>query len=164
MKNRKIEIKWGLIFVVMQILWMWMENLTGLHDEHIDQHPIYTNLIAIPSFLIYILALLEKRKKDFGGFMTYGQGFVAGLIITAVVTVFSPLVQWLTSTVISPEYFANAIAYTVEIGAMTQGEAEDYFNLKSYLGQVIIGTPVMGIITTAIVAIFIRKAPKAQVL
>jgi hypothetical protein len=40
---------------------------------------------------------------------------------------------------------------------LTQVAAEEYFNLKNYLLQVIIGTPVMGILTTAIVAIFTRK-------
>lgn len=160
MKNIKTEIKWGLLFVAMQLLWMTMEKLTGLHDEHIDQHMIYTNFVAIPSILIYVLALLDKRKKDYGGFMTYKQGFISGLIITAIVTLLSPLTQFLTSEVISPDYFANATEYAVSEGKMTREAAEEYFNLKSYLIQVIIGTPVMGIITTAIVAIFTRRSPK----
>jgi len=89
--------------------------------------------------------------------MTYKQGFITGLIITAIVTVLSPLTQYITSTIITPEYFPNMISYSVETGKMTQKAAEEYFNLKNYLLEVIIGTPIMGILTTTIVAIFTRK-------
>lgn len=81
----------------------------------------------------------------------------AGLIITVIVTIFSPIIQILISTVISPDYFANMIEYSVQEGKMSQQEAEEFFNLQSYLVQVLIGTPFMGLITAAIVAIFTRK-------
>ena len=157
MKKIKIEIKWAIIFVVMTLIWMVLEKLVGLHDEHIDKHPIYTNFIAIPAIAIYVFALLDKRKNFYKGAMTYKQGFITGLIITAIVTVLSPLTQYITSTIITPEYFPNMINYSVETGKLTQEAAEEYFNLKNYLLQVIIGTPLMGILTTAIVAIFTRK-------
>jgi hypothetical protein len=158
MRSVKIEIRWAIIFCIMQLVWMLLEKLTGLYDENIDKHHIYTNFIAIPSIGIYVLALLDKRKNFYQGTMSYKQGFVSGLIITLIVTLLSPLVQYLISTVIAPQYFPNAIKYAVEKGEMTQNAAESYFNLKSYIQQVVIGTPIMGIITTAIVAVFtIRK-------
>ncbi len=157
MKKYTIEIKWGLIFVGMQLLWMLMESLTGLHAEHIDKHATYSNFIAIPAILVYVFALLDKRKNDLGGTMTYKQGFISGLIITLVVTILSPLTQTITSLYIVPEFFGNMINYTVEQGKMTREAAENYFNLKSYILQVLIATPVMGIVTTAIVAIFTRR-------
>ncbi|HZJ35206.1 MAG TPA: DUF4199 domain-containing protein [Gillisia sp.] len=157
MKKIKIEIKWAIIFVVMTLIWMFLEKLAGLHDEHIDKHSIYTNFIAIPAIAIYVFALLDKRKNFYKGAMTYKQGFISGLIITAIVTVLSPLTQYITSTITTPEYFPNMIRYSVETGKMTQQAAEDYFNLKNYLVEIVIGTPVMGVMTTAIVAIFTRK-------
>ncbi len=158
MKNRRIEIKWAIIFCIMQLLWMSMEKLNGLYDQHIDKHHIYTNFIAIPSVAIYVLALLDKRKNFYNGIMTYKQGFFSGLFITLVVTILSPLVQYVITTFIAPEYFPNVIKYTLGKGEMTKEAAENYFNLKSYIQQVLIGTPVMGIVTTAIVALFtIRK-------
>ena len=69
----------------------------------------------------------------------------------------SPLTQTITSLVITPEFFPNMIDYAVDKGKMSQPEAEAYFNLKSYIMQGLIGAPVMGLITTAIVAIFTRK-------
>ena len=157
MKNRRIEIKWALIFAVMSLVWMLLEKLVGLHDTHIDKHPIYTNLIAIPAIVIYVLALLDKRKNFYNGKMTYVQGLITGLIITAIVTVLSPLTQYITSTIITPEYFPNAIKYAVESGGMEQAPAEAFFNLKYYIILGLIGAPIMGLVTSLIVAIFTRK-------
>jgi len=88
----------------MTLIWMLLEKLAGLHDEHIDKHPIYTNFIAIPAIAIYVFSLLDKRKKFYKGAMTYKQGFISGLVITAIVTVLSPLSQYITPTIITPEY------------------------------------------------------------
>lgn len=143
MKNTRIEIKWGVIFVIVALIWMLLEKLVGLHQEHIDKHPVYTNFFAIPAIAVYVVALLDKRKNFYGGSMTYKQGFVSGLIITAVVFIINPLTQFIVSTVITPEFFPNAIKYAVENNKMTQQEAESYFSLENYILQGAIGTPVM---------------------
>ena len=71
MKKNKIEIKWAIIFTIMILVWMFIEKLAGFHSEHIDKHPIYTNFIIIPTIIIYVLALLDKRKNVYNGIMTY---------------------------------------------------------------------------------------------
>ncbi|MDH5475435.1 MAG: DUF4199 domain-containing protein [Cyclobacteriaceae bacterium] len=158
MKKIKLEMKWALIFVVMLLLWMLLEKLVGLHSTHIDKHMYLTNLFAIPAIIVYVMALKDKKKKDYNGQMTYKQGFISGLIISVIVMVFSPLTQWIISTVITPEYFPNVIAYSVEAGFyLSVEEAEDYFNLKNYIVQSTIGAFVMGLVTSAIVAFFVRK-------
>lgn len=157
MTKYKIEIKWAVIFIIMQLVWMTIERFTGLYNEHIDKHAIYTNLIAIPAIIIYILALLDKRKKYFNGVMNYRQGFITGLFITIIVTVLSPLTQYITTTFIATDYFPNVIKYSVESGKMTQDSAEAFFNLKSFFIQGLIGTPIMGLITTLIVSFFTKS-------
>ena len=160
MKQYNIEIKWAIAFVLMTLVWMLLERLSGLHHQHIDKHEIYTNFIALPAIAIYVFALLDKRKNFYGGTMSYKQGFISGLIITLIVTAFSPLTQYITSTIITPDYFPNAIKYAVDAQKMTQQEANDFFNLKNYIVQGLIGAPIMGLVTTAIVAIFTRKTSK----
>ncbi|WP_373497448.1 DUF4199 domain-containing protein [Aquiflexum sp.] len=157
MKNLKIEIKWAIIFVLMMLVWMSLERLFGLHDTYIEKHPVFTNFVAIPAIAIYVLALLDKRDNFYQGKMTYLQGLVCGLIITMIVTIFSPLTQVITSLVITPHYFQNAIDYAVTEGKMTQAAAEEYFNLKNYIIQGLIGAPIMGLLTSIVVAIFTRK-------
>jgi len=157
MKNISLEIKWGLIFTGMMLLWMLGERLAGLHGENIAQHAIWTNAILIPALAIYWLALRDKREKFYDGKMTWGQGFKAGAIITAVVALLTPLTQWLTSAVISPDYFANAIEYGVSTGQTTQEDAEAFFNMKSFIIMSFIGSIFMGLVTAAIMALVVRR-------
>lgn len=152
MKNRRLEIRWGIYFIAMQLSWMLLEKLFGFHDAKIEQHATVSMLVLIPSFLIYFLALRQKRLKDFGGKMSFGQGLVAGLIITATVTVLTPFSQLITSLVITPDYFGNMIAYAVDKGMMTQLEAEAEFNLTNYLLISTVFAPVAGIVTSAMMA------------
>lgn len=156
MKMFKIEIKWALIFVGMMLLWMVMEKASGLHDEHIDKHPIYTNLVAVPAVLIYVLALRSKRK-ELGGEMNWKEGFKSGMIITLIVTALSPFSQYITSMYISPSYFDQVIEYTLSHELMTREEAEANFNLENYIIQSTIGAFIMGLITSALVALFVRS-------
>lgn len=160
MGNLKIEIKWALTFAVISLLWMWLENSLGLHAEKIADHAMYTSFFAIPAITLYVLALLDKRKNHYHGEMTYKQGLISGIVITIFVAILSPLTQYITTTFISPEYYGNAIAYSVSIGEMTQAEAERYFNLQSYIIQAFFGALVMGVVTSAIVAIFTRRNPQ----
>lgn len=155
--NSKIEIKWGVLFILVGLIWMVFEKTMGWHDVHIDKHATYSMFIAPIAIAIYVLALLDKKRNFYGGKMTYMEGFIAGLIITLVVMILSPLSQYITSIYITPDYFKNVIEYSVSSGQMEQQAAEDYFNLKSYMIQSVIGAAVMGLITTAVVAFFVRS-------
>jgi len=160
MKKISIEIKWSLFFIAMMLLWMWLEKILGFHGANIENHAIVTNFVAIPAILIFVLALRDKRINYYSGYMNYIQGFVSGMIITSIVTLITPITQYITSEIITPEYFPNIINYTVEQGEMTREAAEKYFNLNNYMIQATIGAFVMGTITTAIVAIFTMKRNK----
>ena len=157
MKKRLIEIKWGLIFVIMMLIWMYFEKAMGWYDEKIAEHATYTNFVAIPAILVYVFALLEKRKKHYKNVMSWKQGFVSGMIITAVVVILTPFSQMVTHDLISPEYFENVSAYAVNEGQMTQAEADAYFNLKTYLWQSAVFALVIGAVTSALVAVFVRR-------
>lgn len=158
MGKYKTEIKWGIIFVLATLIWNFLEKSLGFHGENIEQHPVVTNFFFIPAILIYVLGIREKREKDLGGTMTFKEGFIAGMIITLVVTVFTPLTQYLASTVISPDYFQNAIDFSVESGESTLEEAQAFFNLQSYMIMSIIFAPVVGTLTSLVVAFFMKKS------
>jgi hypothetical protein len=90
--------------------------------------------------------------------MTYGQGLISGIIISAIIALLAPLTQWITSYVITPEYFPNVIKRSVELGYYkTTEEAAANFNYTNYAIQSSIGALIMGIATTAIAMIFIRS-------
>ena len=93
-------IKWAVIFSIVMLLWITLEKLTGLHSEHIDKHPLYTNFFSIAAIAVYVLALLDKRKRDFDGVMNYKQGVIAGILITIFITILTPLTQFINSSII----------------------------------------------------------------
>lgn len=157
MKNFKTEIKWGIIFTILALLWMVLEKALGWHDVHIDKHPIYTNFFAIIAIAVFVFALLEKRTKYLGGKISWVQGLVSGVIISVVVAILSPLSQYITHEFITPDYFENAINYSVENNIMTKENATKIFSFQSYVIQSAFGALAMGVVTSAIVALFIRK-------
>ena len=156
MKKFSIEIKWGAVFSIVSLLWMYLEKGLGWHDENIAVHAIYTNLFAIVAIILYVFALLDKRKNFFNDKMTWTQGFVSGIIISVVVAILSPLAQYITHEFITPDYFENAIENSV-LNGNTRENAEAYFNLKSYILQSFFFALVAGVVTSAIVALFVRK-------
>ncbi|MDD3876158.1 MAG: DUF4199 domain-containing protein [Bacteroidales bacterium] len=159
--NFKIEIKWAIIFSVMGLLWMLLEKLCGLHSTYIDYHPYLTNLFAIPAIWVMVLALKDKKKNFFNGHITYKQGLITGIIMSIIIALLSPLTQWITSYVITPEYFPNVIKRSVEIGYYkTTEEAQANFNYLNYAIQGAMGAVIMGFVTTAIAMIFLRSKNK----
>lgn len=136
---------------------MVFEKTMGWHDVHIDKHSTYSLFFAPIAIAIYVFALLDKKRNFFGGKMSFKQGFIAGLIITLLVVILSPLSQYITSTFITPDYFKNVIDYSVSSGQMEREAAEEYFNLQSYMLQSVIGAAVMGTVTSVIVAFFVRS-------
>ena len=156
MQKYLTEIRWGFIFTAVMLLWMWGEQLVGLHGRHIAQHATYTNLFAIPAILVYVLALRQKKQRDYNGIMSWKQGMQAGLLITLVVVLLSPAAQWLTNKVVSPNYFLNMQAYVVTEGMMSAERAAEYFSLNNYMLQSVIGAAIMGVLTSVIVAFFLR--------
>ncbi|WP_282782203.1 DUF4199 domain-containing protein [Phaeodactylibacter xiamenensis] len=160
MKKYATEIKWALIFCAAALVWMVFEKAMGWHGPKIEKHPYMTNIFGLVAIVIYVLALREKREK-LGGQMTWKQGFMSGLIISIIVGLLSPVTQWITHALISPEYFSNAIAYSVEVGYHDSPEAAaEYFNLQSYMMQGGIGAIIMGVVTSAVVAIFLKRSPE----
>ncbi|MDX1652088.1 MAG: DUF4199 domain-containing protein [Brumimicrobium sp.] len=157
MGSRKIEFKWAIIFVLFTLFWIWMEKSFGLHDVHLDKHAVYSNFMILFAFVIYALALLDKRKNGLGGKMTYLQGFTSSMVITLIVTLFAPLTQYITSVYITPDYFNNIITYSTETGLMTAEEAANYFTLENYIIQTLIFTPVAGLLISLILPVFLKK-------
>ena len=160
MNQLKIEIKWAVIFTVVALLWMLLEKLTGLHDTHINLHLYLTNLFAIPAIIVMIKALIDKKNNFYNGKMSYKQGLISGVVLSIFIALLSPLAQWVTTYVITPEYFFNVIEYSVETGYYkTVSEAEAFFNYKNYAIQGAFFSLVMGIVTTTIAMIFIKTKP-----
>ncbi|WP_162128458.1 DUF4199 domain-containing protein [Flavobacterium phycosphaerae] len=156
MKNYSIEIKWAIRFTLLTLAWAIGEKFAGLHDKFIADYALYTNLFGFPALLFFILALKEKKKYFFNGTMTWTQGFVSGVILSFVIALFTPITQYVIYKSITPHFFDTIIAYKLKSGFMTAEVAQQYFNLQTYMLQNSFSNLSMGIITGALVSLFIR--------
>ena len=156
MKKFTIEIKWGIAFTIAGLLWMVLEKQLGWHDALIAKQPIYTMLFSFIAILIFIFALKDKKDNYYESNMDWKQGFLSGCIISLVATLLSPLSQYITVEIISPNYFQNAINNAVLNNKMKLEDAKAFFNINSYIFQAAFGGLSMGIVTSAIVAYFIK--------
>jgi hypothetical protein len=162
MQNIKIELKWAIIFSLMTLLWMLIEKLSGLHAAHINLHMYLTNLYAIPAITVMTLALLDKKRNFYNQQISYKQGLLSGIVLSLIIALLSPLTQAITTYLITPEYFPNAINYSVKMGYYpTTALAEAQFNFKTYALQGLMGALIMGIVTTAIAMLVVRTKTKA---
>ncbi|NCQ19569.1 MAG: DUF4199 domain-containing protein [Ignavibacteria bacterium] len=155
----KTEIKFGLLFSAAQLFWLLFEFVFGLQTSFINLHPVITNFFAIPAIIIMVYAILAKRT-EVGGEITFFKALLAGVFVSVVVAVISPLVILIFHFLINPHFFTDFQRYSIKIGKMSPQEAKDYFNLKSYILQGIFGALMMGTITSLIVAAVIKKKVK----
>nr|WP_294777794.1 DUF4199 domain-containing protein [uncultured Flavobacterium sp.] len=161
MKNYTIEVKWTFRFILLVLAWAIGEKFIGLHDEHIDQYIIYTNLFAIPGFLFFYLALREKKKYFFNNQITWTQGFISGVILSFFIALLIPFAQLVIYKSITPHFFETAIEYKTSSPLlkyhMTAEAAENYFNLRSFIIESVYTVLSMGTTAGAIIALIIRN-------
>lgn len=150
-----IEIKWALLFAISSLVWTAIERAAGMHEERISDYIWFSSLFAIVAIAIFVFALRDKKKNYYQGNMTWSHGFISGVIISIIITVLSPLTIYIAFTFISPDFFANMTDYNVAQG-LTREKAEAYFNIKTYLLQGAFSGLSMGIVTSAVVALFLR--------
>ena len=151
-----IEIKWGILFAIAILVWAIIEKTVGLYRTSIQNYALYTNLFAFVAIALYVLGIREKKLKYYNGNMSWRQGFVSGVYMTVVITVFSPLCQIIIHKLIAPEFLPNMVAYKVSSGYLKKSAAETYFNLESYIYQSSQFALSMGIVTAAVVAYFVK--------
>jgi hypothetical protein len=157
MKQYSIEIKWAFIFFAVSLAWMILERLVGLHDTYIRLHPFISMFFMVPAIAVYVFAFLDKKKNFYQGNMNYLQGLIFGLIVSAIISALTPLTQFLNSYVITPHYFENAIRYAVDHQQMSQDDANAYFSFKNYMIQSCMAAPLIGTITSVVVAFFTKS-------
>ena len=162
MKNFSIEIKWGMQFSILSIVWMIFEKTVGLHDARIGEQLIYTNFFGIVAIAIYVLAMRDKKKNFYRGNIDWKQGFLSGTVLTVVIAVLSPIVNYIVFTFITPDFFNHMIAYRVLHKYQTPVQAEAYFNLHSYIVLGIFDALSKGILTAATIALILKTKTNSK--
>ncbi len=159
MKKFAIEIKWALIYILLFVAWMTLEKEMGYHDINIKWQPVFNLLFIFPTFILYVLALLEKKKKYYHDQMSWKQGMIAAIIMSFIIVIFSPISQFITHEIISPDFLENTINFTVKQKKLTLTEAKEYTTLTSSIWKNISDGLSFGVVFGAIVAYLIQSKP-----
>lgn len=165
MKNFKIELRWGILFSLITMIWMFIEkNFLLWHDKYIsNQYGAHFIALLIIFILVYYFALREKRRDYYRGKMSWKKGVFSGGLLTVIITVLSPFTVFFIYHYISPDYFHNMIEYqTTESNNMTTKSAEMFFSMKSFMIQKIFTDLSFGIIIAVIIALFFRKRTQKE--
>ncbi|MGI8893549.1 MAG: DUF4199 domain-containing protein [Bacteroidia bacterium] len=80
----KTELKYGLLAGIGVSIYIFIEYLLGFHTTHpeIGQYSGYFSA-TIPVLAI-LFAIKEKRNRSFNGYISFGQGFITGTIVTII--------------------------------------------------------------------------------
>jgi hypothetical protein len=155
-RANRTEMKWALIHSSMFLTWMFMEKKAGFHNVHLDIQPFAGTLIMLPSIIIYVLALLDKKNAYLAGKMDYRQSFASGCLLTLFIVVLSPLNTLVTYSFITSDYFANVTKYTVSEGILTQEEATRQFSISNYIVTSVVAGLMIGITFSAVISLFTK--------
>lgn len=149
------EIKFGVILSLTTLVWITLEFLAGLHSVYIEMHSISSIVFLVVTALILFRGV-GKRKSEIAGAFRFSQAFLSSFNIIIVAVLLSPLVNYLFHTFINPDFFTSMINKSVTTMMMTEDKAMEYFNLKSYIQQGIVGGLISGSFLSLIIA-FIHR-------
>lgn len=156
----KTYIRWGLIFSIVQTLFIAAEYLVGLHTHNIE-HLGYGQL----TFMIIAITLmtlgLRARKNEMGGELSYLDAIKMGWVVGFVSGVIAVGVFQFYLSYVNPEFFDIAKVGAVEFHGLTQAEAEMQYAYPNYLYGMFFFSQVAGIFTNAIVALFMKTKWKS---
>lgn len=156
----RIEFKWAFILFFIQLFWFALERALGLHGENIHNYFYVSQLIAIAYAIIYYLALKEKRKKVYKGFMLYDQALATGLRLTFAILILTPISHFLLIYIISPNYLSSMKALSIARHEFDLAGASKHYSIIGSLIQSIVYYAIIGILTSLVISLFTYKKTK----
>jgi len=108
--------------------------------------------------LIYVWHYF-KLRANFAP-LDFRSGFISGAVVTLLASVLNLICFSIFYYFINPDLFNALQAYAVKSNLMTQQEAQQYFNLSSYLTQLFFGSLIMGLIFSLILTLIFKNKIK----
>ncbi|HEY0244040.1 MAG TPA: DUF4199 domain-containing protein [Mucilaginibacter sp.] len=156
-----VAIKWTLIGFITSVVLTFVYQFAKID---VNSPVKYINYVFFIAFLI--LSQKEYREK-LGGFVTFGQAFVEGLLFSVFYGILIAIFTYIYFTILSPavwEQAMNASQQKLEAaGTMSSDQIESTMNITRKYGVIIavvgiiIGTPIMGAVVSLIGAAIFKK-------
>ncbi|SEH65703.1 Protein of unknown function [Paenimyroides aquimaris] len=146
-----IELKWAGIITAFTCLWAALKQALGYHKD-------FSNIL-IPAIYYVILTFLwaiafvdKKKSLGKGAVWEFKSAFKFGLILTGLLTILSPIAQYIIYENISPDYFNNMIEYQMAKGRQTRESLELIHNINFAIRQGVMNSLSLGVIYAALYA------------
>jgi hypothetical protein len=160
--TKQIAIKWGVISALVGFAYFMILNIAGLAGEQ-----VYGYIGYIPFIVIVVLA--QKAYKEEGdGFMSFGDGFKIGALITVVSSLISGILTYVYVKFIDGSMIElvkdKAISQWEEQGMSEEqidqamGFAEMFMSAEGILGIGLISGLFFGMIIVLIITAFTKNA------
>lgn len=166
----KTEVKYGVLFAAIVIVYVMIEHFLGLNTTRHDIGQ-YSRLagVIVPILAIFF-GIKAKRDKELNGVMTFGQGVKTGFLIAVIQTTLTTIWFLFYSTVINPEYLDTMLAFegsqmlaagTPEGVIAADVESKRAFFRVPYfqIFQLVLGIA-YGVVIAVVVSFFLRTKKK----
>jgi hypothetical protein len=158
MKNSWIPaLKWGGIYALLMMIWPLLESILGFHNSWLEYHVLFTSVKYLPALLIFYRSLTAARHRQGKNPFPYSKAFVAGLRTTACASVLTPIAMAVSLQFLTPHFLSTMETFMVQEQWMTVEAAANYFKFSTYLIQWSVATPAVGLMLTAITAVFAMR-------
>lgn len=156
MKKFAFEIKWGIRYIFVFLAWIFLEKYTGTYDTNIDNYFLMSLLFYVVAFLVYLVAIKDKKENYYHNIMDWKQGCASGIYFTIVIALLMPVAQIIMHKAIAPEFFPNMIKHSLASRNSNPEAVNSYFNLSGYIWQSIFMVLSVGVVYSAVVARFLQ--------
>jgi len=152
-----IALKWAVICEIISIL-----ITVAFQALKVDQNGPAKYINYIPLIIFLVLAQLEYRKQN-GGFMRYGEGFVEGLLYGIFTGILGAIFLYIYVSYINPGLLDQAFAAAHQ-ASIDRGATGDQLDQADHITKIILSPPVfavLGLLATVIFAIIIALITSA---
>jgi hypothetical protein len=150
-------------------LWLLLENLLGLHGKYLGLQPFFFWLIILIPLTGIYFNLKHKRDKQQQGSITFIESLRSSSIVTAAVSLTSPLFVWLYIGVVNPTFlllkqekeikFIRDSQLDANTQMLREYEIKNRFEALSYLASAFVFALVVCLSLSIVLSILIRKRP-----
>jgi hypothetical protein len=167
-----LEVRNGILIAFGAFLWLLLENILGLHSKYIDLQDLFSWLIILIPLVGIYFTLKHKRDKLQQGSISFIESLRSSSILTATVSLASPLFVWLYVSAVNPSYLlfkqenALKIIRDSQIDVNTLLLREDAikksFETFSYLMSAFVFALAVCLTLSIVLSILIRKKPVSK--
>ena len=154
-------IKWALIGLVTSIIITYALQYLNVDPNSPSKY------IGLVPFVAFLLLTQKEYRDQLGGYLTFGEGFIAGFLYSVFLGVLSGVFIYLYYSVLSPEMIGKILTSTqaeLEKKNMTPEQVEQAMAMTSkFIGPIsltifsLIGTLFMGAVVALIGAAIFKK-------